>query len=76
MKYNHEFNAFIDLANLLVCAEATTRAAQFRKESRGAHLRADYPDTDDTWLVNTACYLKNGKMHVKKYPIKDAKKKW
>ena len=28
------------------------RGALERTESRGAHYRTDYPDTDDTWRVN------------------------
>ncbi len=34
----------------MTVAEAITRSARQRTESRGAHSRLDYPDTDDaTW---------------------------
>jgi succinate dehydrogenase flavoprotein subunit len=34
---------------MLVCAEAITRSARFREESRGAHSRLDFPDPDEEW---------------------------
>jgi succinate dehydrogenase / fumarate reductase flavoprotein subunit len=38
--------------NLLTCTEAGIRAALMRKESRGFHLRLDYPQVDnDRWAV-------------------------
>ncbi|MEO5589023.1 MAG: fumarate reductase/succinate dehydrogenase flavoprotein subunit [Gemmatimonadaceae bacterium] len=47
---NREFNpgwhTALDLQNLLTVAEAVTRAAIERKESRGGHFRDDYPDKD------------------------------
>jgi succinate dehydrogenase/fumarate reductase flavoprotein subunit len=43
----------LDVRNLLEVAELTTRSALERRESRGAHYRADYPDADDVhWLAN------------------------
>ena len=36
----------LDLHSLLVVSEATARAALERTESRGAHTRTDYPDSD------------------------------
>jgi succinate dehydrogenase / fumarate reductase flavoprotein subunit len=47
---NREFNpgwhTALDLDNLLIVSEAVTRAAISRRESRGAHFRADHPDKD------------------------------
>ncbi len=75
-KYNHEFNDFLDLNNMIVCAEATIRAALARKESRGAHFRSDFPNTSQNWLGNLACRNVNGEMKLKFYKIKDAKVSW
>ena len=36
-----------ELGNLLTVSEAIARSARQRTESRGAHSRLDYPDTDD-----------------------------
>ncbi|MGH9098586.1 MAG: hypothetical protein ACRDWB_14315, partial [Acidimicrobiales bacterium] len=38
-----------ELANLVTAAEALLRSAQVRTESRGAHARADFPETSDRW---------------------------
>jgi fumarate reductase (CoM/CoB) subunit A len=42
-----------DLRAALVCARAIVAAAIFREESRGAHWRADFPETSDAWLGST-----------------------
>jgi succinate dehydrogenase / fumarate reductase flavoprotein subunit len=47
--FNPAWNLCRDLHNLLVCAEAITRAALMREESRGAHSRLDHPDYDEDW---------------------------
>ena len=41
--------AALDLDAMLLTAEATLRAAMLRTESRGAHQRSDYPETDPAW---------------------------
>jgi L-aspartate oxidase len=38
-----------ELANLLQVADALLVSALARTESRGAHARREYPDTDPTW---------------------------
>jgi succinate dehydrogenase / fumarate reductase flavoprotein subunit len=48
--YNPGWNLVFELRNMLTVSEAITRSARQRTESRGAHSRLDYPDTDDaTW---------------------------
>ena len=37
------------MKSLLITAEAVTRAALVRQESRGAHTRVDYPGERDEW---------------------------
>ncbi len=49
-QYNPGWHEALDLRNLLVSAEATTRAALMRQESRGAHTRLDYEGERDEWL--------------------------
>ncbi len=43
--------AVLDLDSMLLTAEATVRAALLRTESRGAHQRRDYPQTDAAWRL-------------------------
>jgi succinate dehydrogenase / fumarate reductase flavoprotein subunit len=47
--YNPGWDLCHELRHLLVCAEAVTRAALLREESRGAHSRLDFPDYDAFW---------------------------
>ncbi len=50
--YNYEWIEAIQVRNLITCVEAGIRAALLRKESRGTHIREDYPQVDhDQWLV-------------------------
>jgi succinate dehydrogenase / fumarate reductase flavoprotein subunit len=48
--FNPGWNLCFELRNLLIVSEAIARLALQRTESRGAHSRLDYPDTDQaTW---------------------------
>jgi succinate dehydrogenase / fumarate reductase, flavoprotein subunit len=47
--FNPGWHLAWDLRSLLTVAEAVTRSALARRESRGAHSRIDYPSLDDTW---------------------------
>ena len=38
-----------ELKSMLIIAEAVTKSAMARTESRGAHSRIDYPDLDKSW---------------------------
>jgi len=57
--YNPGWHLARDLANLIVCAEATCRGALLRKESRGAHSRTDFPK-DDAELGKVNMLTKKG----------------
>jgi succinate dehydrogenase / fumarate reductase flavoprotein subunit len=49
IQYNPAWHLALDLKNMLDTSEAVTRAALERKESRGAHTREDFPDSDPQW---------------------------
>jgi succinate dehydrogenase/fumarate reductase flavoprotein subunit len=62
-RYNTEFLDAIELRNMLTCSRLITTCARIRKESRGAHLRLDYPENDDlNWLKNITIWKENGKL--------------
>lgn len=50
----------LDLRNMLLVAEAVTRSALGRQESRGAHQREDFPEQDENWTVNQTIALAGG----------------
>ena len=59
--YNLEWINALSARNTLICAETALRAALERKESRGCHIRSDYPEVDhDNFLFHYDFYLENG----------------
>ena len=54
----------LDLLGSIDSAEATIRAAIERKESRGAHQRSDFIDTDNSENVNYVIEIVDGKQVV------------
>ncbi|MCC7551082.1 MAG: fumarate reductase subunit A [Methanobacterium sp.] len=47
--YNQHLQDALELENMVLIAKLVTKAAIIREESRGAHYRADYPETRDEW---------------------------
>lgn len=57
-RYNTDLLEAVELGFLLDLAEVLVYSARARKESRGGHMREDYPDRDDeNFLVHTMAYL-------------------
>ncbi len=54
----------LDLAAALDSAEATLRSASARRESRGAHQRTDFPNTEDSQRVSYVVRLDADGQHV------------
>jgi len=59
-EYNPGWHTAIDLRSLLIVSEATARAALERTESRGAHTRSDYPDSDERQVREQIVIKKEG----------------
>jgi len=49
IQFNPGWHLALDLKNMLDISEVVTRAALERTESRGAHTREDFPDSDPRW---------------------------
>jgi succinate dehydrogenase / fumarate reductase flavoprotein subunit len=47
--YNPSWGLVYELRNMMIVSEAVARSAKARRESRGAHSRIDFPDTDKEW---------------------------
>ena len=58
--FNTECVDALEIDNLLRAAMATAIAANAREESRGAHVRSDFPNRDDqNWLKHTVVFSDN-----------------
>jgi succinate dehydrogenase / fumarate reductase flavoprotein subunit len=67
--YNPGWHLCRDLRNMFICSEAIARSALARKESRGAHSRLDFPNTEDDWgKVNSSIFKKDGEMALEHTP--------
>ena len=68
--FNTDLVEALELGCLLDVSEAIVEGAIARTESRGAHLREDYPDRDDEeWLSHTLAYRTSGGIQLKKKPV-------
>jgi Succinate dehydrogenase/fumarate reductase, flavoprotein subunit len=69
--FNPGWHLCRDMRNMFICSEAIARSALSRKESRGAHSRLDYPNTEADWgTKNTAIEKGEGdKMKLTHTPL-------
>jgi len=68
--FNPGWHLAWDLHSMLTVAEAVTRSALTRRESRGAHSRIDYPGLDDAWRKKHNVVVKKaGTMTLVETPV-------
>jgi succinate dehydrogenase / fumarate reductase, flavoprotein subunit len=68
--FNPGWHLAWDLYSMLIVAEAVTRSALTRRESRGAHSRIDYPGLDDAWgKKHNVVVKKAGTMTLVETPV-------
>jgi succinate dehydrogenase / fumarate reductase flavoprotein subunit len=72
-EYNSGWHTALDLPNLLTVAEAITRSALERKESRGAHFREDFSAKDSALgkLNLVVSKDRDGTMRLERRPVPD-----
>jgi len=69
-QYNPGWHVALDLHHLLTVSEAVARAALERRESRGAHTRVDYPDSEKSYATVNVVVRRGGDvMTVVREPI-------
>jgi succinate dehydrogenase / fumarate reductase flavoprotein subunit len=67
---NQALVRLLELEGMLLLAEAVARGAVARKESRGSHMRTDYPKRDDVnFLKHTLVALRKDAMSVSYKPV-------
>jgi succinate dehydrogenase / fumarate reductase flavoprotein subunit len=72
--FNPGWHLVRDLQSMLTVSEAVARSAQARKESRGAHSRIDFPNSDEkVWgkQNNVISRGADGCMKLRQVPVKE-----
>lgn len=67
-RYNSEVLDAVELRLMLITARAVALSALTRRESRGCHVRLDYPEASNEWLANIVVYKENGEMAFRVVP--------
>jgi succinate dehydrogenase / fumarate reductase flavoprotein subunit len=70
--FNPGWHLAQDLKSMLIVSEAVTRSAIAREESRGAHSRIDFPNSDATWGTRNNVIVRDGnEMSLRQSPVKE-----
>ncbi|MDE1810925.1 MAG: FAD-binding protein [Candidatus Micrarchaeota archaeon] len=69
LKNNLELKTALETEKMLLLCEAVVLSAMFRKESRGAHYRSDYPKTSESWRVNVVVTKSGSNIALERRPI-------
>jgi fumarate reductase (CoM/CoB) subunit A len=69
-RYNFDWVEAMEVDNMVIVAEMMARCALMRQESRGAHYRSDFAETDNAnWLYESMVLNQNGIMQLSKEPL-------
>jgi succinate dehydrogenase/fumarate reductase flavoprotein subunit len=70
-RFNPEWLECLQVENMCTTLLAIAQGALLREESRGAHYRRDFPETDnDRWLRNTVATLTGDELQTAAAPIR------
>jgi len=69
-EYNLAWQDWLNLTNMATAGRLIARSALERTESRGAHYRRDFPESDPRWLVNVLVQARDGGLHVWNEPVR------
>jgi succinate dehydrogenase/fumarate reductase flavoprotein subunit len=70
-RFNREWVECLQVENMLTLLRMIAQAALLREESRGAHFRRDFPQTDNRrWLRNTVTRLQGERLSVETVPVR------
>ena len=70
----HELSKLYEVENILLCADCSAVAGDFRKESRWgeSHYRSDYPQRDDAnWKCHVVIKMKDGNLNAEKVRVSE-----
>ena len=60
--FNTERVEFLEFKNMLLLARIYLSASLRREESRGSHLRSDFPDKSQKWEISSRIFKKHGNL--------------
>jgi len=66
----HELRLVHETRNMIFHTEVMLRSSIMRKETRGRHIREDYPDMDPDWNAIIKVFEENGKIKLDKIPVR------
>ena len=66
---NRDLQDALEIMNMLKTAKVIVTAALMRKESRGAHSRLDFPQTNKDWEKNIVVSLERNSLKTKLTPV-------
>ncbi|MCD7782076.1 MAG: fumarate reductase subunit A [Methanosphaera sp.] len=70
-EYNEELEIAIEVKSMIRLAKLIIQSALLRKESRGAHYRSDYPETNDDEYLKSFILNKSGEVKTVKRGLFD-----